>query len=214
MDYYNGGDILEDEWVWNPEEEKKSSRASDVILYSPEEQQKVGREKEKVMLEKNVGVGEMQDKGEAVGQEDTIQDVEGEDSAEDDAKDTYWGRRFEADLLRKEVSDWLAGQRIEQDDYLAGQVDALELRGSRLMELVRQSWEENMDQWAQRTEDLRVPSLENMAENLARQAGNLEAPRLESMILFFGVAVTILGSLVFAGFTYLSLLIRFTLKRM
>ena len=160
IDYYYGGDVPEDEWVWNPEEEKKPSRGSDAILYFTKEQQKVGQEEgllpeeEKGMLEENVGVGVMEDKGEGVGQEDAILDVEGEDSAEDDTKDTYWGRRFEADVIRKEVSDWLAGQRMEQEDYRAGQVDVLELTGSRLMELIRQDWEENMDQCGQRTEDL------------------------------------------------------------
>ena len=102
-------------------------------------------------------------------------------------------------MLRKEVSDWLAGQRMEQEDYRAEQVDALELTGLRLMELMRQGWEKNMDQWAPRTEDLRVPRLENMVGNLTRQARNLEAPRLELMILFSGIVVTILGVLVFAG---------------
>ena len=39
------------------------------------------------------------------------------------------------------------------------------------MELMRQGWEEKMDQWAQRTEDLRVPRLEKMVGNLTRQQG-------------------------------------------
>ena len=155
MDYYNGEGAPEDEWVWNLEEEKKLSRVSDAILYSLEEPQKVGweeglfLEEEKVMVEENGGVGGGEDSGKFFGQEYIIQDVEGEDSAEDDTKDINWGRRFEAEMLRKEVSDWLAGQRTEQEDYRAGRVDALDLTGSRLMELVRQGWEENLDQWAQ-----------------------------------------------------------------
>ena len=151
------------------------------------------------MLEGNVGVGLMEDKGVGVGQENTIPDGEGEDSAEDNSEDMYWVCRFEADVIRKKVSDWLAGQRREQEDNRAGQVDVLELTGSRLMELMRQGWEEKMDQWAQRMGDLRVPRLEKMVGNLTRQARNLEAPRLEHMILFTGIVVTILGALVFAG---------------
>ena len=95
------------------------------------------------MLEGNVGVGLMEDKGVGVGQENTIPDGEGEDSAEDNSEDMYWGCRFEADVIRKKVSDWLAGQRREQEDNRAGQVDVLELTGSRLMELMRQGWEES-----------------------------------------------------------------------
>ena len=82
-------------------------------------------EEEKGVLEGSVGVGLMDAKGEGVGQENAIPDVGGEDGAEDDSKDMYWGRRFEADILRKEVSDWLAGQRREQEDNRAGQVDVL-----------------------------------------------------------------------------------------
>ena len=43
MDYYYGGDIPKDEWVWNPEEEEKPSGGSDAILYVVKEQQKVER---------------------------------------------------------------------------------------------------------------------------------------------------------------------------
>ena len=124
MDYYNGEDAPEDKWVWNLEEEKKPSRASDAILYFPEKQQEVGREEgllpeeEKGAVEGNVDMGGREDSVDAVGQEDNRQDVEGEDIAEDDTKDTYWGRRFEAEVLRKEVSDWLAGQRTEQEDVV------------------------------------------------------------------------------------------------
>ena len=44
MDYYYGGDIPKDEWVWNPEEEEKPSGGSDAILHVVKEQQKVERE--------------------------------------------------------------------------------------------------------------------------------------------------------------------------
>ena len=69
-----------------------------------------------------------------------------------------------------------------------------------MLHLARQGWEENLKEWAQRTEEVRSPSFEYLAEDLTKHARNLEAPRLERMILFSGVAVTILGSLVFLGF--------------
>ena len=79
------------------------------------------------MSEGNVGVDLTENNDEVVGQENIIQEVGGEEGAEDDSKDTYWGRRFEVDVLKKEVSDWLAGQRREQEDQQAGQEDVLEI---------------------------------------------------------------------------------------
>ena len=94
MDYYYGGDIPKDEWLWNPEEEEKPSGGSDAILYVVKEQQKVERqdelslEEKKVVLEGNLGVDVMEDRCEVVGQKNPIPDVGGEDGAEDDSKDT------------------------------------------------------------------------------------------------------------------------------
>ena len=84
-------------------------------------------EEEKGMLEGNVGVGVMEDKGESGGQENTILDVGGEDGEEDNSKDMDWGRSFEGYVIRKEVSYWLAGLRREHEDNRAGQADVLEL---------------------------------------------------------------------------------------
>ena len=185
MDYYNGEDTLEDEWVWHREEEREPPRS---YLEIKKEEEKVTVEEE----DESVGGADDHRK---VEQEDEMPDVQEEDSVEGGTGDIDWGRRFEAEVLRKEVSDWLAEQRMEQERHRVGQVDTLEL-----LHLARQGWEENLKEWAQRTEEVRSPSFEYLAEDLTKHAQNLEAPRLERMILFSGVAVTILGSLVFLGF--------------
>ena len=173
MDYYhNGEDTQEDEWAWQREEEREPER-------EPPRRYLEGQ-KEDEKAESGGGADDRR-KDEQDGK---IPDVQ-EDSVDGGTGDIGWGRRFEAEVLRREISDWLAEQRMEQERHRVGQADTLELR---------------MNEWVQRTEEARKPSFEYLAEDLTKHARNLEAPRLERMILFSGVAVTILGSLVFLGF--------------
>ena len=173
MDYYhNGEDTQEDEWAWQREEEREPER-------EPPRRYLEGQ-KEEEKAESGGGADDRR-KDEQDGK---IPDVQ-EDSVDGGTGDIGWGRRFEAEVLRREISDWLAELRVEQERHRGGQSDTLETV---------------MNQWVQRTEEGIKPSFEYLAEDLTKHARNLEAPRLERMILFSGVAVTILGSLMFLGF--------------
>ena len=96
MDYYNNGeDTLEDEWVWHRQEDRVTVEEEDESVGGADDRRKVE-------------------------QEDEMPDVQEEDSVEGGTGDIDWGHRFEAEVLRKEVSDWLAEQRMEQERHRVG----------------------------------------------------------------------------------------------